>query len=89
MIHLMTLKICFGMKTFKIILSEITMPRAIVLGMKHHLLGFYQVRSIYGPGGRMVPPQRSLDLHAICGCIYMYAESIYKSSCLKPKGTEP
>ena len=89
MITYMTLKIDFGMKTFKIILYEITMPRAFDFGMKHHLVGFYQDCSIYGPGGKIALPQRSHDLYAMCRCIYMYTENIYKSSCLKPKGIEP
>ena len=66
MIRIMTLKVYFGMKTLKIILSETTMPRALVFGIKHHLMGFYQCCSIYGTGGKMAPPQRSVNLHAMC-----------------------
>ena len=68
---LMTLKKKFGMKTFKIILSETTWPRVFEFGTKHHLVGFYQVCSIYDPGGKMALPQRSHDLHATCRGIYM------------------
>ena len=34
----------------KIFLSETTWPRALILGMKHHLVDFYQVCSNYTPG---------------------------------------
>ena len=36
----------------KIFLSETTKPRALIFGMKHHLVDFYQVCANYTPGAK-------------------------------------
>ena len=40
----------------KIFLSETTRPRALIFGMKHHLVDLYQVCSNYSPGPKMAYP---------------------------------
>ena len=41
----------------KISLSETTIPRALIFGLKqHHLVNFYQVCSNYIPGAKNPPP---------------------------------
>ena len=37
----------------KIFLSETTRPRALLFGMKHHLVDLYQVCSNYSPGAKI------------------------------------
>ena len=44
----------------KIFLSDTTMPRALIFGMKHHLVNFYQVCSNYIPGAKMTCPQGNM-----------------------------
>ena len=44
------LKINFQDENFKIFLSENTLPRALIFGMLHQLVDFYQVCSNYVPG---------------------------------------
>ena len=39
----------------KIFLSETTRPRALIFGMKHHLVNLYQVCSNYIPGAKNCP----------------------------------
>ena len=36
----------------KIFLSETTRPRALILGMKHHLVDLYHICSNYAPGAQ-------------------------------------
>ena len=43
-------------KCEKIFLSETTMPRALIFGMKHYLEDLYQVCSNYIPGAKNAPP---------------------------------
>ena len=38
----------------KIFLSETTRPRALIFGMKHHLVDLYQVCSNYTPGAKKI-----------------------------------
>ena len=40
----------------KIFWSEITRPRALIFGMKHHLVDLYQVCSNYSPGPKWPCP---------------------------------
>ena len=47
----------------KIFLSETSMPRALIFGMKHHLVDLYQVCSNYIPGAKNGPPPGSHVLH--------------------------
>ena len=42
----------------KIFLSETMRPRALILGMQHHLVDFYQVCSNYAPGTKKWPCPR-------------------------------
>ena len=51
-------------KTF---LSETIKPRALIFGMKHHLVDLYQVSSNWTPGVKMATPQGS---HALLRLIY-------------------
>ena len=46
-----------------IFLSETTMPRALIFGMKHHLENLYQVVQIISLGPKMAPRQGSHVLH--------------------------
>ena len=73
------LKIYFEMKTTKIFLSETTRPRAVIFGMKHHLVDLYQVCTNYAPGAK--------NGSAPGG--YMFFIGIKKFSCNKPQGLEP
>ena len=43
----------------KIFLSETIRPRALIFGMKHHLVDLYQVCSNYAPEGKMAQRQVS------------------------------
>ena len=47
----------------KIFLSETTRPRALILGMKHHLVDLYQLCSNDAPGAKNGPTPRSHVLH--------------------------
>ena len=49
----------------KIFLSETTMHRALILGMKHHLVNLYQVCSNYIPGAKIGWPPGSHVLHRL------------------------
>ena len=49
----------------KIFLSETTRPRALIFGMKHHLVNFYQVFSNYSPGAKNTPQPGSHVLHRL------------------------
>ena len=40
----------------RLILGETTRPRALIFGMKHHLVKLYQVCSNYMPGAKNGPP---------------------------------
>ena len=64
----------------KIFLSETTMPRALIFGMKHHPVNFYQVCSNYIPGAKNGLPPGSHVLHRLISI----GENIKISSCLKP-----
>ena len=44
-------------KDEKKILSETTRPRALIFGMKHHLVNLYRVCSNYIPGANNGPPR--------------------------------
>ena len=46
-----------------IFLSETKMPRALIFGMKHHLVNLYQVVQMISLGPKMAPPQGSPVLH--------------------------
>ena len=41
----------------KILLFETTMPRALIFGMKHHLVNLYKVCSNYIPWAKNGPPR--------------------------------
>ena len=47
------------------VLSETTMPRALIIGMKHHLVNLYQVCSNYIPASKNGPPRGSHVLHRL------------------------
>ena len=47
----------------KIVLSDATRPRALIFGMKHHLVNLFQVCSIYIPGAKNGSPLGSHVLH--------------------------
>ena len=49
----------------KIFLSETTRPRALVFGMKYHLVDLYQVCSNYSPGVKNGPVPGSHVLHRL------------------------
>ena len=49
----------------KIFLSETTRSRALIFGMKHHLVNLYKVCSNYIPGAKIGPPQGSHVLHKL------------------------
>ena len=49
----------------KIFLSETTMPRGLIFGMKHHLVDFYQVCSNYATWAKDSPPRGSHVLHRL------------------------
>ena len=68
----------------KIFLSETTRPRALIFGMKHHLVDLYQDCSIYAPGikNETAPGGQMF-------CIDLYKENMKKSYCLKPQGLDP
>ena len=64
-------------------LSKTTRPRALIFGMKHHLVNFYQVWSNLSLGPKMAPPPESHVLHRhIKGKHEKYV-------CLKSYGLEP
>ena len=46
-------------------LSDTTRPRALIFGMKHHLVNNYQVCSNNGPGPKIVWPPGSHVLHRL------------------------
>ena len=48
-----------GRNMKKIFSSEITRPRALMFGMKHHLVNVYQICSNYIPGAKNGPPTGS------------------------------
>ena len=68
----------------KIFLSETTRPRALIFGMKHHLVDFNQVCSNNAPWAKNGPAP---GYHMFC--IDLYRENMKKSSSLKPQGLEP
>ena len=47
----------YGEQHEKIFLSETTRPRALISGMKHHLVKLYQVCSNYIPGAKKARPR--------------------------------
>ena len=49
----------------KIFMSETTMPRALIFGMKHHLVNLYQVCSNYIPWAKKGLPLGSHVLHRL------------------------
>ena len=49
----------------KIFLSETTRPRAMIFGMKHHLVNLYQVYSNYSPGAKNGPAPGVTGLHRL------------------------
>ena len=51
------------MKTLKIFMSEITRPRALIFGMKYHLVDLYQVYSNYAPVAKKLPRPGVACLH--------------------------
>ena len=65
-------------KHAKIFLSETTMPRALILSMKHHLVILCQVCSYLIAGAKNGRPRGHI-FH-----IGLYREVMQKSSCLKP-----
>ena len=46
-------------ESIKIFLSETTRPRALIFGMKHHLVNLWIVCSNYIPGDKNGPPPGS------------------------------
>ena len=59
----------------KIFLSETTRPKALISGMKHHLVNLYYFCSNYAPGAKIWARPRG---HMIC--IDLYRENMKKSS---------
>ena len=59
-----------------------TRPRALIFGMYHHLVNFYQVCSNYTSWAKNGPTAR------VKFYIGLYRENM-KKSCLKPQGIEP
>ena len=49
----------------KIFLSETTRPRALIFGLKHHLVDLYQFCSNYAPGANNEPARGSHILHRL------------------------
>ena len=45
--------------------SETTRPRALIFGMKYHIVDLYQVCSNYAPGAKNGPPRGSHVLHRL------------------------
>ena len=76
-------KAYIGQNVKKIFLSEITGPRALLFGMKHHLVDLYQVCSNDTPGAKNGPPHWSHILHRL------QRENVKTSTCVKPQGLEP
>ena len=65
----------------KISCSETTRPRALICGMKHHLVDLYQVCSNYAPGAK--------NGSALGVTFYIdIGSNMKKSSCRKPQGLE-
>ena len=62
-----------------IFLSEITMPRALIFGMKHDLVNLYQVCSNYISGAKNGPTPG-----ATCFTLANIGKNMKGSSCLKP-----
>ena len=54
-----------GKNIEKIFLSETIRPRALIFGMKHHLVDLYQVCSKYAPGDKNGLPRGSHVLHRL------------------------
>ena len=55
----------------KIFLSETTRLRALIFGMKHHLVDFYKVCSNYSTGAKKDPPEGHrfyIGFYRACGC---------------------
>ena len=65
-------------KMKKIFLSKTIRPRALIFGMKHHLVNLYQVCSNYIPWAKNGPPGGNMFYIAYIG------KTLKKSSCLKP-----
>ena len=55
-----------------IFLSEITRPRALIFGMKHHLVNLYEVCSYYIPGAKNGPVPGSHVLHSVTCMLFIY-----------------
>ena len=66
------------MKT--IFMSRPTRPRALIFGMKHHLVNFYQVCSNYIPGAKNGPPKGS---HVYIGLYKEKHEKIFLSETIR------
>ena len=55
----------FWDKHGKIFLSETIRHRALIFGIKHHLVDLYQVCSNYAPGAKNGPARASHVLHRL------------------------
>ena len=64
--------------------SKTTRPRALIYGMKHHLVDLYQICSNYAPRAKHGPV---LGGHMFY--MGLYREKMRKSSRLKPQGLKP
>ena len=67
-----------------IFFHETTMPIALIFGMKHRLVDFYQVCSNYPPEAKNGPTPG-----VTCFTWAYKGRAMKKSSCLKPQGLEP
>ena len=66
-------------------MSETTRPRALIFGIKYHLVDLYKACSNYTPGAKNGPTGGgSHVLHRL-----KKGETCKKSSSLKPSGLEP
>ena len=66
----------------KIFLSETIRPRALIFGMKHHLVSLYQVCSNYIPGAKNGPTQGS---HFYIGLYTKKHEKFFSSETTSPR----
>ena len=58
-------------------------PRALLYGLKDHVVNLYQDRTKFTPGAKNFPTPGS---HISMG---LYRENVKQSSCLKPQGQFP
>ena len=72
-------------KSMNNFLSETIRLRALIFGMKHHLVNLYQICSNYIPGAKNGRPGG----HVLHRPMFYIRKHMKNSSCLNPKGLEP